>query len=222
MFAVSLIRSMSGTRKAVLASFAMVALIAAISPNHALGATNPPLPCVVLTAMGTPCPSPQSANPAGYSSLSCLDKSSGNIRADIATPLLVWAAPDTFSPNRTKVGLTLYAMNCSDVGGEDASITITTCTEGQQSPFSIERTRHLSGPSGYGESLKAIDGGRIIVWNAGLTPSFQDGPRSLHVVFNLPTNKGGPTFCVTAAGFTPAGTRSTPVIQVRWDLTTMK
>lgn len=163
----------------------------------------------------------KAANPSGYSSLSCLDKS-GHIRTDIATPLLVWATPDSFSPNQSKLGITFYAMNCSDVGGEDASITITTCAEGQQGPFNIDRTRHLSGPSGYGESLKAINGGKIIVWNAGLTPSFLDGPRSLHLVFNLPMGKGGPTFCIAAAGFTPAGTRSTPVSQVRWDLTTMK
>lgn len=109
---------------------------------------------------------------------------------------------------RNTVTIVLAVRSMTDMPVPNVRVVIGLCAEGQQTPFRHKRTRRLDPLY---EHLRPFNNGRKIEWWLQSAPANTEAYHKLKLKFILPLNKGGPTFCITAAAYTPYDTGPVPV-----------
>jgi hypothetical protein len=131
-------------------------------------------------------------------------------------PLAVWMTVDASSHADNVFGVTLWAQSATDMPVPYVKVVVTTCQFCQQTSFQLAyHARHLNPKY---ETLIPFNGGRSLWWYMFSAPANTAQPAKLTLDFALPYGHGGPTFCVSASGYTDVSPFWTLPVSITWPL----
>jgi hypothetical protein len=136
------------------------------------------------------------------------------MRPDVVEPLVLRIVKGAYDPATGTVSATLMLWSCTDMSTPPTYVSLTPCGNGQQGPFHLMRTRHLS----HGESLVAINYGHTLIWDSPGAPPYGSTPATLKLNFKLDQGRGGPSFCIDGAAAVQYTTATTTPIEQTWQL----
>lgn len=109
----------------------------------------------------------------------------------------------------------LIAYKGENFDGSGAMVFVTTCSTGQQLPFKYFVGRKLDAAN---EKFSKSKDGKTLVWSISDVPDLSAGPARLPVQFEVPLNKGGPTYCIKTWGSSLDGSVVTKPTTLVWKL----